>query len=174
MVRQEHKANRSLLTSIFCLLIILSSCNNSKKKSSEPVFSKQEKEICEKCNKQIIEKLVEESDSINFEDLRKFICSLDTSCSFYADLYPYEGTEGTYEELAREVLVINLYYHFGSCMKILSNLNEVDKYFPMKLIDNVDTINDLPFPQILDSLRAYEGQEALKNELIEVVDRKVY
>ncbi len=179
---------KRILLVIFFLPVMFS-CNN-KQNNTSPTSRKEKTRVqeskCDKCDKDIVEKLEKSKDSISYEDLDRFLCALDENCK-WSKKFPYEqnvilasGKDSiafqrgvsTYEEIAQEIAIMYLYYMFTDYMKILESNKGIDKRYLLSLMEYEEPM-DLPFAQILDSLQHYQSDHPIKDSLIGVFEENV-
>ncbi len=168
------------------VLILAYGCSNRNSTPKEPM-NKARHEVsgdtnCVKCDKKLISRLeIVQHSSYTTEDIRKLLCSFDSSCEFSEIYYPepfeYVDVLGdtligqaepiSYHELAREMLILGFYENFSTYMIQFESNPNLNLNYIIKLMV-YESKQDLPFAHILDSLRNYSKDSEVKRELIDV------
>ncbi len=142
---------------------------------------------CVKCDKTIIDSLILHTDwSMTAKEIHQFLCSLDSSCDWSEVIKPFEygyvdplgntikamSSEGSYNEWAREILIVGFYHNFSKHMEIFEadkNLNR-DYIFSWMIHEEE---GDLPYTGILDSLNSYSPNTEVKRQLVQIFENNI-
>jgi hypothetical protein len=108
----------------------------------------QDRKVCEKCNKAIIETVIEKYDKLTISQVEEFLCSFDKSCNLKKK---YKNSAATYEELAFEMLIVELDLHLEECLLLIDSNKNIEFQYLISLLENAAG-HDLPYLSIIDKL----------------------
>lgn len=114
-----------------------------------------------RCNREAVEKVIENYDQLTRDDISAFLCSMSDSCDW--DLL-YKESNGTYREVAFESLIVLFDRHFHDYLDVLENNKELDIDYVLMLFRK-PAIYDLPHGMVLKKLETLENRTELQESL---------
>ena len=123
--------------------------------------------ICKKCDTAIIETATERWDKLTDTQVEQFLCSFDKGCKLSQT---YKNSGGTYEQIAFEMLVVQLDRHLSTCIKLFDSNKDIDFVYILSLLQNVAG-HDLPWPSIVAQLNKKKSLTTTEQKILETIKK---
>lgn len=122
---------------------------------------------CKKCDKRIIEIATERWDKLSDAQVEQFLCSFDKKCKL-EDKYKNSGV--TYEEIASQMLIVQLDRHLNTCTKSFDTNKDIDFTYILSLLENAAG-HDVPWPSIISQLSKKQSLTATEQKIFDTIKK---
>jgi len=124
-----------------------------------------QQQICKKCDTTIITIVANRGIGSQNSLIETFLCSFDKTCNWKIK---YNGELGTYDQLAYEMLVVQLDRHLNICIELFDRNKNINFSYILSLLKEMPVL-DLPYSSIISQLEKRTSRNLTEQKLLDTL-----